>query len=755
MHAAGTNDATACYAGLMWLMLLLSCSDATKPKEKSAEPTVGESADADDYTVEEGDCDDANALVYPGAEETCDGLDNDCDGQVDEYVSVTFYTDADEDGFGDPTTARVACEADDGEVVHGEDCDDTRDDVFPGAEEWCDGVDDDCDGEVDEDDAIPLYADADGDGAGDPTATISSCYEVEGYVANDDDCDDATERAAPDRAEVCDEIDNNCDGVVDEGVTTPWYEDRDADGYGVDGATEDACVSPTGYTGLGGDCDDADAAYNPGATEACTDTLDYNCDGSIGYADVDVDGFAACLECDDADAAVNPLATEVCNGIDDDCDGDVDDADASLDAGTRTEWYLDTDGDGFGDLGTTTSSCAAPAGYVANSADCDDADTTRSPAATEVCDGIDNDCNGQIDDDDAGRDASTTSNWYPDSDTDGFGDASVVVAACVQPAGFVADATDCDDYAAAVNPAASEVCNGIDDDCDAAMDDDDGSLDVSTATAWSYDGDADGYGAGGATLSCLAPADSVANDEDCDDLTPAVNPMASEVCNGIDDDCDGAADDDDGSLDTSTGTAVYYDGDADGYGGGALTAFCVPPAAYVVSGSDCDDATYAVNPAATEVCDGVDNDCSGTIDDGMTTVTSSVYATSPGPSCNGNYDYAVTFTSCGCSDVTLAGSFSDNSDGSSGQVVGVGTSASSISLTWDDCSSGCDCDLDIAATTSWSASRAGSTLTISVSNSITGYDAGNNVSAGYSITGYGDYRDHSGSSSGTFTYSCP
>ena len=667
----------------MWLILLLSCSDATKPREKAVEPTVGESGDADDYTVEEGDCDDTNALVYPGAEETCDGLDNDCDGAIDEYVSITFYDDQDGDGFGDTDTARVACESEVGEVENGEDCDDSRDDIFPGAEEWCDGVDDDCDGEIDEDDAVPLYADADGDGAGDPSASIASCYEVAGYVTNADDCDDTTDRAAPDRVEVCDEIDNDCDGVVDEAVTTTWYEDRDEDGYGANTATQDACVAPTGYTLLGGDCDDEDAAYNPGETESCTDALDYNCDGSIGYADADADGYAACLECDDSNAAVNPSETEVCNGIDDDCDGDVDDADASLSSGSTTAWYADADGDGFGDLSTTTTSCTAPVGYVANSADCDDADTVIHPAATEVCDGIDNDCNGQVDDDDPGLDVSTTSTWYADSDADTFGDVSVAVSTCLQPDGFVADATDCDDYAPDVNPAATEVCNGYDDDCDADIDDADASLDASSAGTWYADSDADGYGAGAATVSCDAPAGST-----------------------------------------------------------------------TVAG-DCDDLSYDVNPGSTEVCDGVDNDCSGTVDDGVTTVTTTVYATSPGPSCNGNYDYAVTFSSCGCTDVTLTGSFYDNSDGSGGQVVGVGTSASSIALTWDDCASGCDCDLDIAATTSWTASRAGSTLTIDVSNSITGYDAGNNVSAGYSITGYGDYRDHSGSSSATFTYSCP
>ncbi len=109
---------------------------------------------------------------------------------------------------------------------------------------------------------------------------------------------------------------------------------------------------------------------------------------------------------------------------------------------------------------------------------------------------------------------------------------------------------------------------------------------------------------------------------------------------------------------------------------------------------------------------------------------------------------------CGCSDVTITGAFSDNSDGSGGQTQSASSSASSFSITWDDCTSGCDCDLDIAGTTSWSWSKSGSTLTVTVDQSITGYESGNSVSMGYTISGYGTYLQNSGSSSRSFTYSC-
>mgnify|MGYP004264816093 CR=1 FL=1 len=108
-------------------------------------------------------------------------------------------------------------------------------------------------------------------------------------------------------------------------------------------------------------------------------------------------------------------------------------------------------------------------------------------------------------------------------------------------------------------------------------------------------------------------------------------------------------------------------------------------------------------------------------------------------------------TRCGCLDVTLSGSFTDHTDDSGGQVVGLGLASTSATATWDDCASGCDCDLDIATSTSWSASRSGDTLTVSVSNSITGYSAGNSLSAGVSISGHGS---HHGGGSWTFSYTC-
>jgi hypothetical protein len=133
----------------------------------------------------------------------------------------------------------------------------------------------------------------------------------------------------------------------------------------------------------------------------------------------------------------------------------------------ESDWYLDGDGDGYGDSTSGQSACSAPSNHVANGSDCDDTDGAVNPAATEGCDSVDNDCDGAIDEDDA-FDATT---WYEDADADGYGSDTSTTTACGQPTGYLASGGDCDDGSAAVNPGATESCNGIDDDCDGQSDD--------------------------------------------------------------------------------------------------------------------------------------------------------------------------------------------------------------------------------------------------------------------------------------------
>jgi len=169
-------------------------------------------------------------------------------------------------------------------VLDDTDCDDSRADVHPGAVEACDGIDDDCDGEADEDGLVPWYADADADGYGDPDGLVLACAAPSGYVDNNDDCDDGHSADHPGATESCDDRDNDCNGATDEGTTVPLYWDADMNGYG-DPTTEELGCAPTtlckpcaAWVTTGGDCDDTRADVNPSATETCDATAPFVCE---------------------------------------------------------------------------------------------------------------------------------------------------------------------------------------------------------------------------------------------------------------------------------------------------------------------------------------------------------------------------------------------------------------------------------------------------------------------------------------------
>jgi len=244
-------------------------------------------------------------------------------------------------------------------------------------------------------------------------------------------------------------------------------------------------------------------------------------------------------------------------------------------------------------------------GFTVKQGDCDDHDASVYPGATELCNGVDDDCDGVADE---GVPADATS-WYLDADGDGYGDSSTQQDACSAPTSFVADDSDCDDLSAAVNPGASEICNGADDDCDGLTDDDDDSL--SGAGTWYEDADGDGFGDPAATsASCAQPSGYVSDASDCDDDDAAVNPDASEICNGVDDDCDGLADDEDDSL--LGDTTWYLDADGDGHGDASQPIVaCEQPSGTSETSDDCDDADASVNPSAVDWENGIDDDCGG------------------------------------------------------------------------------------------------------------------------------------------------
>lgn len=474
------------------------------------------------------DCDDTDGAINPSALERCDGIDNDCDGAVDDEdtipseLQLSWYPDADGDGFGEGDPL-VGCVAPAGFVDNALDCDDSNDSVNPVALEACDAIDHDCDGDPNEGAADEpfWYEDVDGDGYG-GVFIGPSCEGPVGAVSNGDDCDDSDPLghpvgSPPDSTEVCDGVDNDCDGLIDDAdpdldlaSRISFYVDADGDSFGA--AEVLACAQPSGAVLDGGDCDDA----NP---------------------------------------MVSPAAAEVCGGVDDDCDGQIDAADTDL---VSTIWYLDEDGDGVGQPGVTLQQCGQPAGYVAISGDCNDFDPLISDVVV----------------------------FYPDLDEDGFGDgAGGASSSCIPPLGFVRNSGDCDDSNPDLNPAAVETCDGVDNDCDGLVDDD-----PVGSGLWYLDGDVDGFGSGLAVGPGCAPDDGQVWTQtagDCDDTDGAVNPAAFEVCNGFDDDCDGLQDDEDSSTQLDR---WYRDTDGDGRGREDIYSdSCTAPAGFVADGTDCND----------------------------------------------------------------------------------------------------------------------------------------------------------------------
>ena len=218
------------------------------------------------------------------------------------------------------------------------------------------------------------FADADGDG-------WAACV----------DCDDEVAAIHPGAVEVCDGADNDCDDVADGADAldaVPFYLDNDSDGFGLVDEVIWGCTAPEGYVADGTDCDDEDDTAYPGADEEC-------------------------------------------DGDDDDCDGVVDDDPVET---SGALYYQDLDRDGVGHEDVAVRACEQPAGFAASPGDCDDLEARAYPGADEVCDGVDNDCNDEVDDD-----ADDAPTWYADEDGDGYGDAPDSTAACSQPVGYVRD----------------------------------------------------------------------------------------------------------------------------------------------------------------------------------------------------------------------------------------------------------------------------------------------------------------------------
>ena len=549
------------------------------------------------------DCDDTRNDISPLADEVCNGLDDDCDTRIDD--NPIDERRSCETGFvGRCAAGQTVCE---GGLLSCSATAATGDDV-------CDGVDNDCDGLSDEEnvcdgvaccfldrcEGVCDTARRNGDG---------TCVMPLGYASE----------------ELCDGLDNDCDGELDEGVELTFYADADDDGFGNPASTVTACTLPPGCATNDDDCNDAVAAVNPDADEVC-DTVDNDCDGDTDS------GVCSGLGCCWNDACVGVCGTartgsagtceapagfgaEVCDGVDNDCDGATDEDVLGL-------FYPDRDNDSWGDFSApAVVACTAPVGHVSNREDCDDSSNSNFPGAVERCDGNDNDCDGETDELNPGAGIACN--------TGEPGVCSQGITSCVD------SALQCN----RVGTPGTEVCDGLDNNCDGRQDE--GNPGAGLACATGLPGVC-GQGVNicsGGSLSCLQtgfPASETCDNRDnnCDGQIDEGNPGAgtacvtgllgacavgvsvcqagsvtcsvtvsptAEVCDGIDNDCDGTADEGNPGAGAACSTG--------------LPAPCGSGTTVCTGGSVvCQQTGFG----SAEVCDGVDNDCDSFVDEGVT-----------------------------------------------------------------------------------------------------------------------------------------
>ncbi len=442
---------------------------------------------------------------------------------------------------------------------------------------------------------LPVYyADFDGDGYGDPFNFLVAPEAPDGFVNNNDDCNDEAFFINPGISEICNNYDDNCNTDIDEGLTfTIYYADEDGDTYGSPEVFINSCqpTPPPGYSNDFTDCNDFYFFANPGASETC-------------------------------------------NGVDDNCDGNIDE-------GVIVLFYVDSDGDGYGNPDITLLACTPPPNYILDNTDCNDSEFFINPGAAEICNGIDDNCNAMSDE------GLAFYNYFADFDADNFGNPGFIIITCSEiiPDGYTLDNTDCNDSDMNIYPGAVEICNFTDDNCDFLIDE---GLPVFTYYA---DLDGDEYGnIADIIVTCVDGAipGYVSDSTDCIDTDININPSAIEICNLIDDDCDGATDED---LLMHT---YFADADNDDYGDpDADDIFCnvIPPEGYVYDNTDCDDTNPNIYPGSTEIANGLDDDCDQLIDEGIVAISdedlSDNFIISPNPNSGSfiiNYNFPANIS---------------------------------------------------------------------------------------------------------------
>jgi len=539
-----------------------------EPEESSCK-TVGACATGVDATCVNGAwaCSYDQVADYEPIEKSCDGVDNDCDGQTDEQLtsvadSTCLQVGACTDGVA------ALCSA------GGWTCNYQGVVGYEATEATCDGVDNDCDGQTDE-------------GLGGGVCELTNDY---GTCPGSEICKaDGTLycQGTPPALEICDGLDNDCDGVTDQG-----FPDSDSDGKADcvdpdddnDGVLDDGdssgsvgdnpCVAGT-YAG----CDDnCRLLFNPNQAD-----WDGDGKGDLCDEDRDGDGDPNVTDCAPDDPTISKFAKEACfDAADNDCDGLTDEEGGQ----NCSLFYRDGDQDGFGVLTDAKCLCIAVVPYTASQVgDCADDDAAIKPAAPEACNGKDENCNGQTDE------------GFPNTDGD-------LLADCVDPDDdndTILDDGDGDGtYTTPCAPGQTTYC---DDNCrlneNAGQDDQDGD-----GTGDACENDIDGDGDPNAT--------------DCAPSNPAIFHGQAEPCDEVDNDCDGKTDEGENNAGCRT---FYRDADGDTFGDASMQkCLCGPdyPNKYTAeTKTDCCDSDANVRPtqaayfSSASQCGGFDYDCNG------------------------------------------------------------------------------------------------------------------------------------------------